>query len=82
VRLKLDWTHQHLVYVDEANLLGDSIDVMKINIESLIAAVKEVHLEINVDGIKCVHLLFTKKQVKIVSLQLQTIHLKMCHNLI
>jgi hypothetical protein len=48
VGLKLNGTHQLLAYTDDANLLGDNIDTMKKNTETLIDASKEVGLEINV----------------------------------
>jgi hypothetical protein len=35
VRLKLNGTHQLLVYVDDAYLLGDNIDTIKKNTETL-----------------------------------------------
>jgi hypothetical protein len=45
VGLKLNGTHQLLVYADDVNLLGDNIDAIKKNMETLIAASKEVGLE-------------------------------------
>jgi hypothetical protein len=53
VGLKLNGTHQLLAYADNVNLLGDNIDTIKENTESLIDASKEVGLEINVDKTKC-----------------------------
>jgi hypothetical protein len=46
--MKLNGTHQLLAYADDMNLLGDNIDTIKKNIETLIDASKEVGLEINV----------------------------------
>jgi hypothetical protein len=48
VGLKLNGTHQLLAYADDVNLLGDNIDTVKKNTETLIDASKEVGLEINV----------------------------------
>jgi hypothetical protein len=42
VELKLNLTHNLLAYVDYVNLLGDSIDNIKKNTETLIDASKEV----------------------------------------
>jgi hypothetical protein len=42
VGLKLNGTHQLLAYADDVNLLGDNIDTMKKNTETLIDARKEV----------------------------------------
>jgi hypothetical protein len=49
VRLKLNETHQLLAYADDVNLLGDNINTIKKNTETLIDARKEVGLEINVE---------------------------------
>jgi hypothetical protein len=45
-------THQLLAYVDDVNLLGDNIDTIKTNTETLIDASKEVDLEINLEKTK------------------------------
>jgi hypothetical protein len=52
VGLKLSGTHQLLAYADDVNLLGDNIDTIKKNKETLIDASKEVGLEINVEKTK------------------------------
>jgi hypothetical protein len=52
VGLKLNGTHQLLAYADDANLLGDNIDTIKTNTETLIDATKEVGLEINIEKTK------------------------------
>jgi hypothetical protein len=50
VGLKLNGTHQPLVYADDVNLLGDNINkIKKTNKEALIHASKEVGLEVNTE---------------------------------
>jgi hypothetical protein len=44
VDLKLNGTHQLLVCADDVKLLGDNIDIINKNTETLIDASKEVNL--------------------------------------
>jgi hypothetical protein len=52
VGLKLNGTHQLPAYADDANLLGDNIDTVKKNTETLTGASKEVGLEIYIEETK------------------------------
>jgi hypothetical protein len=54
MRLKLNGTHQLLVYADDENLLCDNIDTIRKNMETLIDTSKEVGLEVNTEKIKYV----------------------------
>jgi len=51
--LKLNGTHQLLVYADEVNMLGRRADTIKKNAKALIVAGKEIGLEVNADKTKC-----------------------------
>jgi hypothetical protein len=62
VGLKFNGAHQLLTYADDVNLLGDNIDAVKKDTETLIDASKEVGLEINVEKTKYM-LLFRQKNV-------------------
>ena len=44
--MKLNGTHQLLAYAD-VNVLGRSVDTVKKNAEALVAATKEIGLEVN-----------------------------------
>ena len=45
--LKLYGTHQLLAYADDVNILGGSVHNIKKNAEALVAATKEIGLEVN-----------------------------------
>ena len=50
--LKLNGTHQLLVYSDDVNILGGSVPTIKENVENLIVASKGIGLEVNADKTK------------------------------
>ena len=50
--LKLDGTHQLLAYADDVNILGGSIHTLKENEEALVAATREIGLEVSADKTK------------------------------
>jgi hypothetical protein len=52
VGMKLNETHQLQSYADDVNLLGDKIDTISNNTETLFDASKEVGLEVNVEKTK------------------------------
>jgi hypothetical protein len=60
VGLKLDGTNQLLDYANDVNVLGDNIDTIKKNTETLIDSSKEVGLEINVEKAK--YMLLSRQQ--------------------
>ena len=45
--MKLNGTHQLLVYADDVNILGGSVHTIKENAEALVVASKETGLEAN-----------------------------------
>jgi hypothetical protein len=47
--LKLNGTHQLLVYVEDVNILGGSAHSIKENAEALAVASKEIGIEVNAD---------------------------------
>ena len=47
--MKLNGTHQFLVYADDVNILGWSIYTIKKNREAIVFASNEIGLEVNAD---------------------------------
>jgi hypothetical protein len=58
--LKLNGTHQLLAYADDVNLLGDNIDTINKNTQTIIDASMEVGLEVNVE--KTMYMLVSRDQ--------------------
>jgi hypothetical protein len=50
--LKLNGTHQLLVYADHINIMGGSVNTVKKNTEALVVASRAIGLEINADKTK------------------------------
>ena len=50
--LELNGTHQLLAYADDVNILGGSIHALKENAEALVAAAREIGLEVSDDKTK------------------------------
>jgi hypothetical protein len=50
--LKLNGTHKLLAYADDVNLLGDNINIINKNTQTLIDARKKVGLEVKVEKTK------------------------------
>jgi len=57
--LKVNGTHQLLVYADGFNILGRSIQTIKKNVEALVVASKEIGLEANADTSKTKYIIIS-----------------------
>jgi len=52
IGLKLNGTHQLLAYADDVNILAGSTHTVKENAEALVAATREIGLEVSADKTK------------------------------
>jgi len=50
--LKLNGTHQLLAYANDVNILGGNIHMLKENTEALVAAIREIGMEVSADKTK------------------------------
>ena len=50
--MKLNGTHQLLAYADDVNILGGGIHTLKENAVALVAATREIGLEVSADKTK------------------------------
>ena len=50
--MKLNCTHQLLAYADDVNIVGGSIYTVKENAEALVAASREIGLDVSADKFK------------------------------
>jgi hypothetical protein len=80
VGLKLNGTHQLLAYADDVNLLGNNMDTINNNTETLINASKQVGLERNAKKSKYMLLSHQQNVGKNRDIKIETDHLKMCHS--
>jgi hypothetical protein len=58
--LKLNGTHQLLVYADDVNVLGGNVHTMKKNTQALLVSSKETGIEVNTD--KTQHMVMSRDQ--------------------
>ena len=58
--LKLNGTHQLLAYADDVNILAGSIHTLKENAETLVAATREIGLEVSAD--KTMYMVMSRDQ--------------------
>jgi hypothetical protein len=78
--LKLNGTHKLLAYADDVNLLGDNIDTVNKNTETLIDASKMVGLEVNVEKTKYMLVSCGQNAGQNWDINYNTYHFKMCHS--
>jgi hypothetical protein len=78
--LKLNGTHQLLAYADDVNLLGDNIDTINNNTQTLIDASKEVGLETNIEKTKYMFVSRDQNAGQNRDIKTRNRYLKVCHS--
>jgi hypothetical protein len=79
--MPLDGTYQLPAYADDMNLLGDNIDTMKKNKQTISYANWEINLEINIENTKyiCMLLVHHHSSGQNCDIQIGNRSLKICH---
>jgi hypothetical protein len=80
VGLKLNGTHWLLVYADDVNLMGDSMDTIKKNTGTLTDVSKEVGLEVNAEQTRYLLLSHHQNAGQKHDIKIATDPLKMWHS--
>jgi hypothetical protein len=70
--LRLNGTHQLLVYANDVNILGGSVHTLEQNTEALVVASKEIGLEVNANKTK--HLVVSRDQNAVRSHNIKTVN--------
>ena len=68
--LKLNGTHHLLAYADDVNIMGGSIHTVKENAEALVAATREIGLEVSADKTKYMGMSRDQNSVRIQSVRI------------
>ena len=74
--MKLNVTHQILVYGDDVNILGGNVHTIKKDAEALAVASKETEIEVNADKISTWSCLEIRMQDKVVVYRLIIVPVK------
>jgi len=74
--LKLNGKHQLLAYADNNNILGGSVDTVKKNAEALVAATKEIGLEVNANKTKYMNVSRDQNAGRIHSMKIDNISIR------
>ena len=74
--MKLNGTHQLLAYADDVNILGGSVYIVKKNAEVLVAATKEIGLEVNAHKTKYMTVSQDQKAGRIHSIKMDNISIE------